>query len=482
MKTSKLTTQIALLSSLELEEFLDFVRSPWHNKNQRVVALLEYYRGKWPELEVDRAEAFGRFYPGESFDAQRFYNVNSLLFRLYESWIYLRECRDAAPERALALMRHYQEQGATKRYAAARRSLETALTNAPDHSEADAAHLRFQATVEDVAFTLRYQHRTPDNALSTASQHLDRFFIISKLRQACEMRNRGHVITANATPGLITEVLTHLNQHLDSYDNPALHLWFGIYQMLHESEGDVHFHATRRLFQAHHHQLNFGEGREICAYLVNFCIRQLNAGHTDYARLLFELYRWAMAHHVLNPPGEMDEWHFKNRISLSIRLQEFEDAHDFIHQNADFLPANNRENAVRYNLATLKFATGAHSEAIRLLQQVRFTDVFYGLDSRLLLMKIYFEAQETEALHALFSAFRLLLHRNKVISQTQKNLYLNFRRFLKKLAKIREKTSFLTHTQSQKLLTHLLEELRTRRQTAQFNWLEGQIEELLIGN
>lgn len=71
--------------------------------------------------------------------------------------------------------------------------------------------------------------------------------------------------------------------------------------------------------------------------------------------------------------------------------------------------------------------------AIRLLQNVVFTDVFYHLGAKLMLLKMYYETEQTEPFYSLIDAFNIYLYRNKGISIYQRKSYLNLIRFTKKL-------------------------------------------------
>lgn len=52
-----------------------------------------------------------------------------------------------------------------------------------------------------------------------------------------------------------------------------------------------------------------------------------------------------------------------------------------------------------------------------------------------MLIKIYYETQETEALLALLSSFKIYLQRNKVINQHIREAYHNFLRYTERLLK-----------------------------------------------
>lgn len=58
--------------------------------------------------------------------------------------------------------------------------------------------------------------------------------------------------------------------------------------------------------------------------------------------------------------------------------------------------------------------------------KVEFSDVFYALDTRRMMLMIYFERRKTEALSSLVSAFKTFLRRNRVVSEANRLAYKNF--------------------------------------------------------
>ena len=97
-----------------------------------------------------------------------------------------------------------------------------------------------------------------------------------------------------------------------------------------------------------------------------------------------------------------------------------------------------RENAIAYNLANLHFHQQEYKPALKSLMSVEFSDVFYALDTRRMMLMIYFEQEEEEAFLSLVSSFRTFLRRNKIISRQNKAAYKNFVDALARIFRARE--------------------------------------------
>ena len=75
------------------------------------------------------------------------------------------------------------------------------------------------------------------------------------------------------------------------------------------------------------------------------------------------------------------------------------------------------------------------------MNQIEFTDIHYALGAKGVLLRIYYETNETEPLYSLLSSFHLYLIRNTLISQNTRDAYLNFVRLTKQLLKQHDASS-----------------------------------------
>ena len=104
-----------------------------------------------------------------------------------------------------------------------------------------------------------------------------------------------------------------------------------------------------------------------------------------------------------------------------------------------------------------------------MLQQVEYNDVFYLLDSKLTLIKTFYELKEFESLTALLESFKMLLRRKKIISEQQRIIYSHFVQYVKRMMNCVNKKRAL----------ELKEELQKPHQVADIGWLREKADELL---
>jgi hypothetical protein len=162
----------------------------------------------------------------------------------------------------------------------------------------------------------------------------------------------------------------------------------------------------------------------------------INYGKVGYQRYLFELYERSLPLGLMLKQGEISPWDFKNIVTVALRVGENKWVLQFINRYKNLIPPAERENAYTFNLARYYFFEKKFDKVLPLLQDVKYSDIFYQLDSKTTLMKTYFELGEYLPLMALKESFRILLRRKKVISEQNRVNYMNFIRITMKLYRV----------------------------------------------
>ncbi|MBK7856349.1 MAG: hypothetical protein IPJ79_16970 [Bacteroidetes bacterium] len=104
-----------------------------------------------------------------------------------------------------------------------------------------------------------------------------------------------------------------------------------------------------------------------------------------------------------------------------------------------------------------------------MLHKVSFTDIYYQLDSRSVLLKTYYETSDLDALQYHITAFRNFLKRNHSVSEYQLSIYSNLVKYTQRLlAAGNSKTKLLK-----------LKKVALNKSVADVQWLEQKIEELI---
>jgi hypothetical protein len=108
---------------------------------------------------------------------------------------------------------------------------------------------------------------------------------------------------------------------------------------------------------------------------------------------------------------------------------------------------------------------------LRQLQDIKYNDIFYQLDSKTTLLKTYYELGEWMPLFSLKDSFRVMLRRKKLISAQQKENYNNLLKLTLRL--------FKTDVKDKVAVLAMQKEITTTVNVADKGWLLEKVNELM---
>jgi hypothetical protein len=98
------------------------------------------------------------------------------------------------------------------------------------------------------------------------------------------------------------------------------------------------------------------------------------------------------------------------------------------------------------------------------LNKVEFSDIYYSLDTKKMMLKIYFEQDAIDPLLSLLASFRIFIKRNQSVSEANKQAYNNFITVIQQFIKY----------QNQKTVPELKNNIENLKPLADRNWLLEQ--------
>lgn len=441
MENSKLILLLKTFDSSELRAFKDFINSPYFNKKANLVQLYNYLKKQaskgFPAAKLKRPLIFNLLYPGVPYDEKQLNYDFSLLLQLAERFVRLRHFENHSLLPDYYLLNEYVHRGLKKNYEYEFQRVSQHFLQYSNRQDDYYYQLHLVHDVAD-AYFLSQNERRADGALQQASDYFDVFFVIRKLKYLCKLLDRQRTITADYQFYLLEEV-KNFSQQANFQAIPAIQVYYHLLLLLTEPHPENLFQPFQQLLFQHIGLFPAQEARELYQFAINFCIRQLRFGALDYYQILMELYLEGIESRALLEEGKISPWTFKNMVKLGISLKRFDWVAQFVKDFSLKLEEKNRADAYHFNLADLNYHQRKFYQALFHLNQVEFSDIHYHLGAKVMLLKIYYETQETEAFESLLSTFRVFLQRNKQVPKEVKTPYLNFINLLYQLYKAEPK-------------------------------------------
>ncbi len=431
-----LTSLLSKISPTEWQRLRKFVHSPYHNSRTDIKELFDHLyqaRKKQKDEEINLISIYKQAFPQLIGDEKQMRYLFSYFKKLVEQFlIYEQWSNDEALAQLTLAQVLRQRQGERL----VNRTLERVRRKLKDGSARNANYhyKRYLYYQEQFAFTDQ-QSRATAISLQEMSDEWTICFVAERLRQACQALTYSQVSQKEFRPDLLGAILTFL-QDSPILKLPAVAIYFHLYHMLSGSlEGD-HFTIFRQLIAKDKAKFPAGELKEIYLLAINYGIRRFNNGEKSFLQEVFHLYQEGLRLGVFIENGHLSRFSYKNIVMAGLGLEAYDWVEDFLYNYKDKIHPAYRQDTFNYNLAIFYYRKPDYPKAMQLLGQVEFDDVLNALQAKSMLLKIYYDIGETEALYSLLDSFKIYVYRQRLLGYHKSN-YLNLIRFVQAILKLR---------------------------------------------
>lgn len=472
MYKSKPVILLKAFTSQDIKDFEKFVNSPFFNRNDVLIKLFSLLKKEYPNFEgpgVDREKIYHKLFNSKNFEESKLRYAFSDLSKLLERYIMVRQLESSKVQQNLLLLEFYRANDIEKYFSQAfdetQKSLEQSAVK-------DSEYYFGRYLVEETLYNYSSVKRDKslDQVLQEVTDNLDYYYLSKKLKFVCEMYTRQNFLNSEYKTHLLPELMEYIKNN-DFSEYPAISIYYTILQTLLEENEESHYKELLDKLGQFEGAFSSEELRDLYFLAQNYCTKRINQGNARYLREYFNLTNKLIDKELIYENGFIIPSTFKNIVTVGLRLEEFEWTENFIYTYKERLAPKYRENAFIYNLAWLHFFKGEYKKTLRLLSNVEYMDVYYILDSKILLLKTYYELEEVDAFFSLIDSFYVYLRRNDLISSYQKTICLNFVKFVKKLMRVK--------LGDKKAAEKLLEEIQETKHVASISWLIKKTSEYL---
>jgi hypothetical protein len=465
MKNTKLIDVFFSFSNKEIKEFNQFVHSPYFNRREEVIRLFDYLveHKDLPEETLSKARAWKYVFPNSDYEDSQMRYTMSFLLKTMKDFLVQKELSKDESYTQVLFCRALRQRGVDNLF---EKEMSTTIDKQERQAYRNAQfhYNNYLLQIERETY-LSQKVRTSDPELQKSVDELTHFYISDMLRQSCGALSLQSLVQRDYTLNFLNEVLEHVELR-DYSDMPAIGIYFHGYKALSDLNDEKHFNQLKILIEKHWAKFPTEESRSIYVLAINCGIKRLNKGNRKYIRECFELYKSGLENKVLLENGMLSKYTYTNASRSALALKEFSWVESFLKEYKPYLPSSERENTYNFNLAFYYFQKPDYESAMELLQKVDFKDVLNNLDSRRMLLRIYYELGYYDALDSLLDSFKVYLSRQKNIGYHKEN-YANLIQFVKKILR----TNLNDKTKKLKLVN----EIEATPAVAEKAWLLEQL-------
>ncbi len=467
--SKRLQEQYRIFSEEEKRNLGRYLASPFFNRDKSLLALHNYLSAGPPASErYDKKTAWKAIFTGAAYNEKKLSYMLSDLMAAADEFVYSTYMLTRKPRYTHVLDEYYTLREATenKKVLAAKAvkglGRQGYVLSPEDYLE---QHYAAELVEELHTTSLKSYRKYIAGAARSAPTGLDVYYVIEKLRQMCLVANDNNVFGTNTRCYYAAGVLQLATQP-GIMSNPFVQAYRALYGLITE-KSEQQYKKVKQAIEKHGYDFEDKTLADFFTYARNFCIGRINAGESRYFDELFYLYGQGLQKRVLLLNGEINERNYKNIVTTALRTRRYDWTLDFINEYHYQLNKAVRDNAYNYNMANYLFHTRQYDKALRSLQKVQLSDLFYGLDARSLMLKCYFETEEKEAFLNAYYSFRVFVQRRKNVSEQHRKNYLNFLRIAKKLMNLRPR--------DKKAIAALQKDIGSATALADKNWLQEKL-------
>ncbi len=305
---------------------------------------------------------------------------------------------------------------------------------------------------------------------SCLSQLLNYYYVIA---------NTKHIIKIDNSPFM--EVVKNYIEHSGERQIFTVEIYYQLLKVLEDEQPKDYYALKTKLFESLE-VFNVHEIRIFFNAMTNYCNRKFKNGEEEFMYEKFEVYKKGIEIKCWSAGVYFSEHQFIHIVKSALYLSELDWLDEFFRTHKDLLNPDVKEDVINYYHALTAFESKQYDTAQDNLRYISAKQDFaYYMESKVLLIKIYYDNNEKE--YPIDSELENIRRytsptADKKMSETVRQQYSNFANFFKRIINRKKKLIYkepLTETN----LKDLQKDLTKLNPIIERKWLEEKITELI---
>lgn len=469
MNKSQLISILRTFNKKEWRDLGKWLQSPAHNQREDVILLHDYLSSNDRINSPDKLKKEGVYphiFPKEVYNDAKIRQTIHFFTKALDEFLIFSEIQQDEIYSKTILTRVFRKR---KIHKAFERTISSVRRLQEKSTFQNSHYLKNEYLInqEQYQYTVVNKSRTKPMNLQEVSDSLDITYFADKLRQSCHMLAHQTVYKMDYDVSIIDDILNHV-ENKGFIDIPAIAIYYYGYKAITNKENESYFYSLKEQIYNHGSFFSDFELQEIYLMAINYCINKSNSGNKIFTEELFELFDKGFKSNILIGNNTISAYTFKNAIGTGLKLRKYEWLEALIENYQQYLDEQHKS-VIHYTKARLHFEKGEYDQAMELFIQFEYNDILLNLSAKTMLLKMYFEQDEFDALESLLESMRNYLVRKKVMGY-HKSIYKNIISFTKKLLKV--------NPYNEAQIKKLKDEIEATSPLAEKDWLLRQIEKL----
>lgn len=439
MKQNKLIQRLKKLNKQEWKQFVAYVNSPFFKIPKGCSPFINLIEKEHPTFlfkKLPKEVIAAKVFPKAKNSLGSLDTCLSNLGNVLDKFLIQIEWESSDDYKAHYLLKQLEMRGSKIHWA---KKIKNAHSKLNEFKEQGIDYFYKKYLLEERLYksTIYQQDKKYESNIHTLFRSFDIYAALNKLSYWCTAINHSQIVNMEA---LQLEEIEALFKHIEKHDLteiPAVKIYTIALQLKIE-ETEPFYQLLQNSLLEHENKLPKAEYRDLVNIASNYCIQKIIQGQNNYLLKLFDWYQVKLEKKMLYDGRFIPSKEIKNIVSIGCKLKKFDWTRQFIVDYKNKVSEAEREDLFNFNFGALNFYMQNYGLATTHLLRVNRDDFYYALDVQALLLKAYYQSDETDLLLSLSDSFKMYIHNKKSkIAATQCTVYNNFRKFAVRLYKLK---------------------------------------------
>lgn len=446
MVSHKLTDLLSVLSKEELKRLGDFISSPYHNRQNYVTRLYRELVPFYPDFKssgLAKETVYRKMYPGKAYSDTRMRNLTSDLLKLTEKFISAEAFSADKFSQDIYLLETLPARGMDDMFKRKYRKLSRGSGVNKESPKNEMGYLNRLRMLE--AKSIFVNRRLPNDARENAECYQGivnetiKFFLASLFKNYALMLNKSTTFFKyEFDTRFIDMILWYMDDGIKDYTGDTCIMLYYYFTVFYRNYDEASYLKLEEFTYNNFDKIDDPDKLNAITHMVNYCRRQSLAGSKEHEAKTLALFKFALAKSLWSEQNKLRPSVYRGIVSTAAGLGEFDWCRDFIEKFSSLQPSEHIQSNTALCLARLNFEMKEYDTAIKELSRVKPLDATYKYEADTLLIRIYFEENQTEAYIDKVKAFKKWVVNNKTkISSRYRVIFTEMAGYFERLIKLK---------------------------------------------
>jgi hypothetical protein len=213
---------------------------------------------------------------------------------------------------------------------------------------------------------------------------------------------------------------------------------YNLFKAFENSEIESNYFEAHKMFTELSAELKDNYKIKIFTFLINYCIKKLNEGFSDYQNELFKLYKEKLKLNLISDLQENKYLFngFRDYVYVGLALRDFEWVENFIRNYSSELPSDIRKDETELSYAKLNFQKKEFLLSLSNLENIKTSNYLLYLDSSMIRLCNYYELEKYDEAYPEIDKYKKYIKNHKEIPKDRLKYSVDFIKVYQKLLKL----------------------------------------------